>query len=126
MQAVIAAARDAFPNRRLVMAFQPHRFTRTRDCFEDFVRVLSSADAVLLTEVYSAGEAPIVAADTRSLIRAIRVVGKVEPQFVETTDELPAAILNTVQANDVVIVMGAGSIGQAAARTKDMAKELAT
>jgi UDP-N-acetylmuramate--alanine ligase len=121
MQAVIAAARDAFPNRRLVMAFQPHRYTRTRDCFEDFVRVLSSADVVLLTEVYSAGETPIVAADTRSLIRAIRVAGKVEPQFVETTDELPAAILNCVHADDVVIVMGAGSIGQVALKTKEQA-----
>ena len=119
MQAVIAAARDAFPNRRLVMAFQPHRYTRTRDCFEDFVRVLSSADAVLLTEVYSAGEAPIVAADTRTLIRAIRVLGKVEPIFVETTDELPEAILNLAQNNDVVIVMGAGSIGQVAYKTKE-------
>ncbi|MEO6118268.1 MAG: cyanophycin synthetase, partial [Methylotenera sp.] len=118
MQAVIAAARAAFPNRRLVMAFQPHRYTRTRDCFEDFVRVLSGADAVLLTEVYSAGEAPIVAADTRSLIRSIRVAGKVEPLFVETTDELPQAILGVVQPNDVVIVMGAGSIGQVAAKTK--------
>lgn len=121
MQAVIAAARGAFPDRRLVMAFQPHRYTRTRDCFEDFVRVLSTADSVLLTEVYSAGEAPIVAADTRSLIRSIRLAGKVEPQFVESTDELPAAILNIVQANDVVIVMGAGSIGQVAAKTKEQA-----
>ena len=121
MQAVIAAARGAFPDRRLVMAFQPHRYTRTRDCFEDFVRVLSTADAVLLTEVYSAGEAPIVAADTRSLIRSIRISGKVEPQFVETTDELPAAILDTVQAGDVVIVMGAGSIGQVASKTRDLA-----
>ena len=125
MQAVIAAARNAFPNRRLVLAFQPHRYTRTRDCFEDFVRVLSTADAVLLTEVYSAGEAAIVAADTRSLIRAVRVAGKVEPLFVETTDELPQAIMNTVRANDVMIVMGAGSIGQVAARTKDLAQELA-
>ena len=121
MQAVIAAARAAFPKRRLVMAFQPHRYTRTRDCFEDFVRVLSSADAVLLTEVYSAGEAPIVAADTRTLIRAIRVLDKVEPIFVETTDELPEAILNVAQANDVVIVMGAGSIGQVAHKTKELA-----
>jgi UDP-N-acetylmuramate--alanine ligase len=121
MQAVIAAAREAFPNRRLVMAFQPHRYTRTRDCFEDFVRVLSSADAVLLTEVYSAGEAPIVAADTRTLIRSIRVAGKVEPFFVETTDELPEAILNTVKADDVVIVMGAGSIGHVAEKTKTLA-----
>lgn len=122
MQAVIAAARAAFPNRRLVMAFQPHRYTRTRDCFEDFVRVLSGADAVLLTEVYSAGEAPIVAADTRSLIRSIRVAGKVEPLFVETTDELPQAILDVVQPNDVVIVMGAGSIGQVAAKTKSLSE----
>ena len=121
MQAVIAAARAAFPKRRLVMAFQPHRYTRTRDCFEDFVRVLSSADAVLLTEVYSAGEAPIVAADTRTLIRAIRMLDKVEPIFVESTDELPEAILNVAQANDVVIVMGAGSIGQVAHKTKELA-----
>ena len=122
MQAVIAATRDAFPNRRLVLAFQPHRYTRTRDCFEDFVRVLSTTDAVLLTEVYSAGEAPIVAADTRSLIRAVRVAGKVEPLFVETTDELPQAIIDLVQADDVVIVMGAGSIGQVAMRTKELAE----
>ena len=121
MQAVIAAARGAFPNRRLVMAFQPHRYTRTRDCFEDFVKVLSGADLVLLTEVYSAGEASIVAADTRSLIRAIRVGGRVEPMFVETTDELPQAILDVAQRDDVVIVMGAGSIGQVAAKTRDLA-----
>jgi len=126
MQAVIAAARAAFPQRRLVMAFQPHRYTRTRDCFEDFVRVLSSADAVLLTEVYAAGEAPIVAADTRSLIRAIRVAGKVEPLFVETTDDLPAAIIDLALADDVVIVMGAGSIGHVAANTKSLATKTVT
>jgi UDP-N-acetylmuramate--alanine ligase len=126
MQAVIAAARAAFPNRRLVMAFQPHRYTRTRDCFEDFVRVLSSADAVLLTEVYSAGEAPIIAADTRSLIRSIRVAGKVEPLFVETTDALPEAIMNMARANDVVIVMGAGSIGQVAEKTKALSNQAVT
>ena len=121
MQAVIAAARGAFPNRRLVMAFQPHRYTRTRDCFEDFVRVLSSADAVLLTEVYSAGEAPIIAADSRSLVRAIRVAGKVEPLFLETTAELPEAILDVAKNGDVVIVMGAGSIGQVAFKTRELA-----
>ncbi|TXI44412.1 UDP-N-acetylmuramate--L-alanine ligase [Methylophilus sp.] len=121
MQAVIAAARGAFPDRRLVLAFQPHRYTRTRDCFEDFVKVLSTVDALLLTEVYSAGEAPIVAADTRSLIRAIRVNGKVEPRFVETTDELPATILESVQPGDVVVVMGAGSIGSVAAKTREFA-----
>lgn len=120
MRAVIAAARDAFPDRRLVLAFQPHRYTRTRDCFEDFVQVISSADVALLTEVYSAGESPIVAADTRTLVRAIRVLGKVEPIFVETKDELPAAIINLVKANDVVIVMGAGSVGQVAHKTKEM------
>ncbi len=119
MQAVIAAARDAFPGRRLVLAFQPHRYTRTRDCFEDFVRVLSSADAVLLTEVYSAGEAPIVAADGRALVRAVRVAGKVEPLFVETTGELPEAILTVARDGDVVIVMGAGSIGQVALKTRE-------
>ena len=123
MQAVIAAARGAFPNRRVVMAFQPHRYTRTRDCFEDFVRVLSSADAVLLTEVYSAGEAPIIAADGRSLVRAIRVAGKVEPVFLETTAELPEAILNVAKDGDVVIVMGAGSIGQVALHTKELASK---
>jgi UDP-N-acetylmuramate--alanine ligase len=121
MQAVISAARGAFPNRRLVLAFQPHRYTRTRDCFEDFVRVLSSADAVLLTEVYPAGESPIVAADGRALVRAIRVVGKVEPVFLETTNELPEAILNMARNDDVVIVMGAGSIGHVAAKAKELA-----
>jgi len=122
MQAVIDAARGAFPNRRLVLAFQPHRFTRTRDCFEDFVKVLSIADAVLLTEVYSAGEAPLVAADGRSLARAVGVAGKVEPLFVETTAELPQAIINVVKDGDVVIVMGAGSIGQVASLTRDLCK----
>jgi UDP-N-acetylmuramate--alanine ligase len=120
LKAVIAATRDAFPNRRLVLAFQPHRYTRTRDCFEDFVQVISSVDVVLLTEVYSAGEAPIVAADTRTLIHAIRVIGKVEPIFVESKDDLPAAIINAVQPNDVVLVMGAGSVGQVAHETKAM------
>ena len=111
MAATIAAARGAYPGRRIVLAFQPHRYTRTRDCFEDFVRVLSTADAVLLAEVYAAGEAPIVAADGRSLARAIRVAGRVEPVFVETIDEMPEAIAATVRDGDVVITMGAGSIG---------------
>jgi len=111
MAATIAAARGAFPGRRLVLAFQPHRYTRTRDCFEDFVKVLSSVDALLLTEVYPAGEAPIVAADGRALARAVRVAGKVEPVFVEHVNELGAAILASVQPGDVVITMGAGSIG---------------
>ncbi len=111
MAATVAAARGAFPGRRLVLAFQPHRFTRTRDCFEDFVKVLSTVDALVLTEVYSAGEAPIVAADGRALARALRVAGKVEPVFVDTVDEVPDALSAVVRDGDVVITMGAGSIG---------------
>jgi UDP-N-acetylmuramate--alanine ligase len=111
MAATIAAARGAYPGRRIVLAFQPHRYTRTRDCFEDFVKVLSSVDVLLLTEVYAAGEAPIVAADGRALTRAVRVAGKIEPVFVETVTELPAAITAAARAGDVVITMGAGSIG---------------
>jgi UDP-N-acetylmuramate--alanine ligase len=121
MKAVISAARGAFPGRRLVLAFQPHRYTRTRDCFEDFVDVLSSVDALILTEVYPAGEPPIVAADGRSLVRAVRVADKVEPRFVESPVDLPEAILGMARDGDVVIVMGAGSIGQVAANTRELA-----
>ena len=112
MVATIEAARGAFPGRRLVLAFQPHRFTRTRDLFEDFVRVLSSVDALVLAEVYAAGEAAIVAADGRSLARAVRVAGKVEPVFVENIVDMPATIMQIVRDGDVVLIMGAGSIGQ--------------
>lgn len=112
MAATLAAARGAWPHRRVVLAFQPHRYTRTRDCFEDFVRVLGMADAVLLTEVYAAGEAPLVAADGRALARGLRVAGKVEPVFVEDVADLPQAILEFVRDGDVVIVMGAGSISR--------------
>jgi UDP-N-acetylmuramate--alanine ligase len=111
MEATLAAVRGAFPDRRLVLAFQPHRYTRTRDVFEDFVRVLSTVDALLLTEVYPAGEAPIVAADGRALARAIRVAGKVEPVFIEQVADLPRAILDLARPGDVVVTMGAGSIG---------------
>ncbi|MBT9462160.1 MAG: UDP-N-acetylmuramate--L-alanine ligase [Rugosibacter sp.] len=111
MAATISAARAAFPGRRLVLAFQPHRFSRTRDCFEDFVKVLSSVDVLLLAEVYAAGEAPIVAADGRTLARAVRVAGKVEPVFVEDIAAMPQAIVDAAEAGDVVITMGAGSIG---------------
>jgi UDP-N-acetylmuramate--alanine ligase len=111
MAATLAAARGAFPGRRILLAFQPHRYTRTRDCFEDFVKVLSTADALVLTEVYPAGEAPIVAADGKALARAIRVQGRVEPVFVEKIVELPAAILALARDGDVVLTMGAGSIG---------------
>jgi UDP-N-acetylmuramate--alanine ligase len=116
MAATLAAARGAFPGRRLLLVFQPHRYTRTRDCFEDFARVLSTVDALVLTDVYAAGEAPIVAADGRALARAVRVGGKVEPVFVESVDGLPAAIAAIVQPGDVVLTMGAGSIGGVPAR----------
>jgi UDP-N-acetylmuramate--alanine ligase len=115
MAATLAAARGAFPGRRVVLAFQPHRYTRTRDCFEDFVRVLSTVDVLLLTEVYAAGEAPIVAADGRALVRAVRVNGKVEPIFVEQVADFPAAVRGAVRDGDVVLTMGAGSIGTLAA-----------
>jgi UDP-N-acetylmuramate--alanine ligase len=111
MAATLAAVRGAFPGRRVVLAFQPHRYTRTRDCFEDFVKVLSTADVLLLTEVYAAGEAPIVAADGRALARAVRVQGKIEPIFVGEVADFPAAIRNVAKDGDVVVTMGAGSIG---------------
>jgi len=111
MAATIAATRGAFPGRRLLLAFQPHRFTRTRDCFEDFVKVLSTVDALVLAEVYAAGEPPIVAADGRALARALRVMGKVEPMFVEQPAEIADAIRALAGDGDVVVTMGAGSIG---------------
>jgi UDP-N-acetylmuramate--alanine ligase len=120
VRATLAAARGAFPGQRIVLAFQPHRYTRTRDCFEDFVQVLGTADAVLLSEVYSAGEEPIVAADGRSLARAVRVAGKVEPQFVGDISGMPQAVLETVREGDVVMCMGAGSIGAVPGRLVEM------
>lgn len=120
MAATLAAARGAFPGRRIVLAFQPHRYTRTRDCFEDFVKVLGAADLVLLSEVYAAGESPIVAADGRTLARALRVAGKVEPVFVDRIDDLPGVVVTTARAGDVVLCMGAGSIGSVPARIVEM------
>lgn len=111
MAATLDAARGAFPGRRLVLAFQPHRYTRTRDLFEDFVKVLSTADSLILTDVYPAGEPPIVAADGRALARALRVAGRVEPVFVENVAEVAAAIRVIARDGDVVLTMGAGSIG---------------
>ena len=116
MAATLQAARGAFEGRRLVLAFQPHRYTRTRDLFEDFVKVLSTADVVLLADVYPAGEPPIVAADGRSLARAVRVAGSVEPVFVEDIADMPAAIRRVAKDGDVVLTMGAGSIGKVPAQ----------
>jgi UDP-N-acetylmuramate--alanine ligase len=121
MAATLAAARGAFPGRRLVLAFQPHRYSRTRDCFEDFVKVIGQGcDSVLLSEVYAAGESPIVAADGRTLARALRVAGKVEPVFVDAITDMPQAILNNAQPGDVVVCMGAGSIGLVPAKVVEM------
>jgi UDP-N-acetylmuramate--alanine ligase len=120
MAAVIAAARGAFPGRRLVLAFQPHRYTRTRDCFEDFVQVMGTADALLLSEVYPAGEAPIVAADGRALARALRVAGRLDPVFVDDIARMPQAIADFVRDGDVVIAMGAGSIGTVPRKVRDL------
>ena len=121
MAATLDAARGAFPGRRLMLVFQPHRYTRTRDCFEDFVRILSQTDALVLTEVYPAGETPIVAADGRALARAVRVVGHVEPVFVEQVGELSASVRELARDGDVVLVMGAGSIGHVAAQVAEEA-----
>ena len=120
MAATLAAARGAYPGRRLVLAFQPHRYSRTRDCFEDFVKVLGTADAVLLTEVYAAGEAPIVAADGRSLARALRVAGTVEPVFIDNVADMPQRIAAGARDGDVVLCMGAGSIGGVPAKVVDL------
>src|SRR3954468_591399 len=109
-EVTLAAARGAYPGRRLVLAFQPHRFTRTRDLFEDFVKVLATPDVLVLGDVYAAGEAPIVAADGRSLAHALRVGGKIEPIFVEAIADMPDTIMKVVRDGDVVITMGAGSI----------------
>lgn len=114
--ATISAARGAYPGRRLVLAFQPHRYTRTRDLFEDFVKVLSTTDVLVLAEVYAAGEQAIVAADGRSLAHALRVAGKVEPVFVEDIADMPDTILTVVRDGDVVMTMGAGSISGVPAR----------
>lgn len=120
MAATLAAARGAYPGRRLVLAFQPHRFTRTRDCFDDFVKVIALADSVLLSEVYAAGEAPIVAADGRSLARALRVAGKVEPVFVDDIEAMPQAIVDNARDGDVVMCMGAGTIGLVPGKVIDL------
>jgi UDP-N-acetylmuramate--alanine ligase len=118
--ATLAAARGAYPNRRLVLAFQPHRYTRTRDLFEDFIKVLSASDALVLAEVYPAGEQPIVAADGRALAHALRVLGKVEPVFVEDIAEMPGTILDLVRDGDVVVTMGAGSISGVPAQLQQL------
>ena len=115
LEAVFAAARGGWPERRLVVAFQPHRYSRTRDLFDDFAAVLSSADAVLLTDVYPAGEAPIAGADAKSLARAIRARGRIDPVLAGGARELPRVLADVLHDGDLLLVMGAGDIGHVAA-----------
>ena len=124
--ATISAARGAYPGRRLVLAFQPHRYTRTRDLFEDFVKVLSTTDLLVLAEVYAAGEQPIVAADGRTLAHALRVAGKVDPVFVEEIADMPSTIMNVIKNGDVVITMGAGSISGVPAKLKQLQDQVSS
>jgi len=114
LEAVFAAARGGWPDKRLVVAFQPHRYSRTRDLFDDFAAVLSTADALVLTEVYAAGESPITGADARALARAIRTRGRVDPIVVGAASELPGVLGDVLENGDLLLMMGAGDIGQAA------------
>ena len=123
MAATLSAARGAYPDKRLLLAFQPHRYTRTRDLFEDFVNVLDTVDGLVLTEVYAAGEEPIVAADARALARAIRVRGKLEPIYCEDVNALPATLLNVLKDGDVVLNMGAGSINKVPQALVELSKQ---
>jgi UDP-N-acetylmuramate--alanine ligase len=123
LAATLAAARGAFPGRRLVLAFQPHRYTRTRDCFEDFVAVMGRADVLWLSEIYAAGEAPIAAADGRALARAMRVAGHEALVFVDDVKKMAQVIVDHAQAGDVVMCMGAGSIGQVPARVLELVEQ---
>lgn len=116
MQATLEAVRGAYPGKRILVAFQPHRYSRTRDCFEDFVKVLSSVDALVLADVYPAGEAPIHGADGRALARAIRLIGTTDLVFVDTPMEMDEAILKLAKPDDIVVTMGAGSVGQVPVR----------
>ncbi len=123
MKATLAAVRGAFPGKRLLLAFQPHRFTRTRDLFEDFVKVLCGVDALALGDIYAAGEAPIVAADGRALMHALRVAGQNEAVFVEQIADMPQTILQMARDGDVVLTMGAGSIGGVPNLVKQLAQK---
>jgi UDP-N-acetylmuramate--alanine ligase len=122
MAATLAAVRGAFPGRRLVLAFQPHRYTRTRDLFEDFVKILCSVDVLVLAEVYAAGEAPLVAADGRAMMHALRLAGQSEAVFVEKISDMPAIVMQHAKDGDVVLTMGAGSVGNVPALIKQMAQ----
>ena len=115
LAATLEAIRQGWPQRRIVLAFQPHRYTRTRDLLDDFARVLAGVDALIVTEVYAAGEAPITGADGKAICRAIRSHDRVEPVFIEKVDDLPRALIQIARDGDVIVTMGAGSIGGVAA-----------
>jgi len=121
MAATLEAVRGAFPGRRLVLAFQPHRYTRTRDLFEDFVKILCGVDALVLAEVYAAGETPLVAANGRAMMHALRLAGQTETIFVEQIGDMPQTIMQWARDGDVIITMGAGSIGNVPAAVKQLA-----
>ncbi|VAX08772.1 UDP-N-acetylmuramate--L-alanine ligase [hydrothermal vent metagenome] len=123
IEATIDAVREGWPERRLIIAFQPHRYTRTQEQFEDFVQVLSRADVLLLTEIYAAGEVLIPGADARSLIRAIRARGQVDPVFVELVTDLPTVLPGLLQDGDIVLTLGAGDIGAVASKLVDQLSE---
>jgi UDP-N-acetylmuramate--alanine ligase len=108
--ATLEALRQGYPGRRLVLAFQPHRYTRTHDLIDDFGKVLSTVDVLLVTEVYAAGESPIAGADGRAICRAVRSRGQVEPLFVDKVDELAESLKDVIRDNDVIVTMGAGNI----------------
>ena len=112
----LAAVRAGWPDRRLVVVFQPHRYSRTHDLFDDFTQVLSTADVLLLGEVYPAGEDPVAGADGRALARGIRARGQVDPVFVEHLDELPGVLAGILADGDVLLTLGAGDIGSVAAK----------
>ncbi len=114
--ATLEAARGGWPDRRIVLVFQPHRYSRTHDLFEDFVQVLSQADVLVLTEVYPAGEEPVAGADGRALARAIRARGQVDPVFVNAAAEVPDVLAGLVRRDDLVLLQGAGDIGAVASR----------
>lgn len=120
MAATLAAVRGAFPGRRLVLAFQPHRYTRTRDLFEDFVKILCGVDVLVLAEVYAAGEKPLVAADGRAMMHALRLAGQHEAVFVENIADMPQVVLQLAKDGDVILTMGAGSIGNVPGAVKQM------
>jgi UDP-N-acetylmuramate--alanine ligase len=115
LAATLEAIRQGWPHRRILLAFQPHRYSRTRDLLDDFARVLSGVDALIVTEVYAAGETPIAGADGKAICRAIRSHGRVEPVFIDKIEDLPAALIQIARDGDVIVTMGAGSIGAMAA-----------